>query len=300
MHRFVPTFGGETLVADEASPGSEEGKRYLRLSNVLAGFMQPFVMDVKVGVRSYAESECKNTKPRKDLFQRLFKMDPGELTPEEREAESITKFRWMAYRDAKSSSASLGFRIDGMAGPGNLKLKSEAFREVHEREQVVQELLGFLPPPRKFRFEKDGPEVDQDYLEAMQDTYEEVLTKIRLAKLLVEELTTMRTGFEKSDFFAKHEFVGASLLFVVDTAPTKARVMMIDFAKVKAMKEGCNITHRAPWVLGNHEDGVLFGIDTCIGCWEDVIRRLETEAEERALKSVDEDGDDGERSDHDD
>lgn len=39
-------------------------------------------------------------------------------------------------------------------------------------------------------------------------------------------------------------------------------VWMIDFAKTLSVEQ--TLTHREPWVLGNHEDGYLTGLDNLI------------------------------------
>lgn len=56
--------------------------------------------------------------------------------------------------------------------------------------------------------------------------------------------------------------IGSSILIIYDDE--KAGVWMIDFAKTVAVPEGVSITHREPWVLGNHEEGFLTGVDNLI------------------------------------
>ena len=67
-------------------------------------------------------------------------------------------------------------------------------------------------------------------------------------------------------------FIGTSLLIVGD-AKGKTGVNMIDLAKTVELGAG-QIDHRKPWVLGNHEDGCLFGVDNMLSVWEEVLRRL--------------------------
>lgn len=50
-------------------------------------------------------------------------------------------------------------------------------------------------------------------------------------------------------------------MFIYDS--TKAGVWMIDFAKSTPV-EGNGINHRLEWVMGNHEDGYLIGLDNLI------------------------------------
>lgn len=56
--------------------------------------------------------------------------------------------------------------------------------------------------------------------------------------------------------------IGSSILIIYDDE--KAGVWMIDFAKTVPVPEGVSITHREPWVLGNHEEGFLTGVDNLI------------------------------------
>lgn len=70
-------------------------------------------MDVKMGTRTFLESEVKKTVLRKDLLQKMLKMDENEPTEEEKE-NGITKLRYMTYREKLSSSRNLGFRVEGI------------------------------------------------------------------------------------------------------------------------------------------------------------------------------------------
>ncbi|KAI0227702.1 Inositol-trisphosphate 3-kinase B [Lamellibrachia satsuma] len=74
----------------------------------------------------------------------------------------------------------------------------------------------------------------------------------------------IRRKFEKSEFFKSHmEVIGSSLLLLFDHS-NEANVWMIDFAKTRLLDKTTPITHRAPWTLGNHEDGYLTGLDNLI------------------------------------
>ena len=75
-------------------------------------------MDVKIGLRTYLEDELikAREKPRlrKDLFEKMIAVDPNEPNEEERKLKAITKPRYMVWRETISSTATLGFRIDGI------------------------------------------------------------------------------------------------------------------------------------------------------------------------------------------
>lgn len=70
------------------------------------------IMDIKIGTRTFLESEVCNTTKRKDLFKKMVDIDPEEPTAEERQLEAITKLRYMQFRERESSTSSLGFRIE--------------------------------------------------------------------------------------------------------------------------------------------------------------------------------------------
>lgn len=49
-----------------------------------------------------------------DLFQKMVEIDPSEPTEEEKRDGAVTKPRYMRWREQLSSTASLGFRIEGI------------------------------------------------------------------------------------------------------------------------------------------------------------------------------------------
>ncbi|VDM76527.1 unnamed protein product, partial [Strongylus vulgaris] len=88
---------------------------FIEIEDLLQQFADPTktsIMDIKVGTRTFLESEVSNTKRRKDLYEKMTAIDPDEPTPEERACGEITKLRYMQFRERESSSAELGFRIE--------------------------------------------------------------------------------------------------------------------------------------------------------------------------------------------
>ncbi|XP_011504863.1 PREDICTED: inositol-trisphosphate 3-kinase B [Ceratosolen solmsi marchali] len=230
----------------ETTNDKEENKgaivaSYLQLQDLLGEFEQPCVMDCKIGVRTYLESELAKAKERpklrKDMYEKMVQVDPSAPNAEERRLQGVTKPRYMVWRETISSTATLGFRVEGMklARGGS----SKDFKTTRTREQVIEALQRFV------------------------DGYPHAISKY------LQHLKAIRAALNISPFFASHEVVGSSLLFVHDTKC--AGVWMIDFAKTLPLPQHLpRIRHDADWQVGNHEDGYLIGVNNLIEIFEEI------------------------------
>ena len=203
---------------------------FIEMKDLLYDFKNPAVMDIKMGTRTFLETEVANNKARSDLYEKMVKVDPTAPTPEELETKAITKLRYMQFRENLSSSAELGFRIEGFKVHGEEPTKD--LKMLKSKEEVCKTMRQFL----------NGSE------------------KVRLR--LIERLQKLRTILEKSPFFSQHEVIGSSILIIHDGK--RAGAWMIDFAKTVPLPEGVTIDHRSRWSNGNHEDGYLSGLDNLI------------------------------------
>lgn len=88
----------------------------------------------------------------------------------------------------------------------------------------------------------------------------------------IQRLKAIRATLLQSDFFRTHEVIGSSLLFVHDK--NNASIWLIDFAKTVPLPSEVNISHFNEWVVGNHEDGYLIGINNLIEMFE-VVKELD-------------------------
>ena len=93
-----------------------------------------------MGCRTFLEAELGNSKRRLDLRDKVNQADAAALSPEEQEL-GITKLRYLSWRDAASSTASLGFRIEGIRR-GDAKY--EGCNLLREDSQMLSALRWFL------------------------------------------------------------------------------------------------------------------------------------------------------------
>ncbi|XP_045499913.1 inositol-trisphosphate 3-kinase B isoform X2 [Colias croceus] len=234
LRPFVPEYKGQVTCDD--------GELYLQLQDLLSDFDCPCVMDCKIGVRTYLEEELakakEKTKLRKDMYEKMIQIDPKAPTEEEHRSKGVTKPRYMIWRETISSTATLGFRIDGVKKADGTSSKD--FKTTKTRDQIVEAFTDFT---------NSFPSAVPKYLERLKD---------------------IRATLLESDFFKTHELIGSSLLFVHDKR--KASIWMIDFAKTVPVPEDITIDHNSAWKVGNHEDGYLIGLNNLINIFESLIK----------------------------
>ncbi|KAK6960814.1 inositol-trisphosphate 3-kinase B [Biomphalaria glabrata] len=220
------------------------GEYFIEIEDLLHHFNDPSIMDIKMGTRTFLEVEVKNPVLRKDLYEKMVKVDPNAPTAEERAQEAITKLRYMQFREHESSTASLGFRIEAirMSGePPNTNLK-----KVRTKEEVSY------------------------FIETFVKGHEVVIPSLH------QRLCDIRDKFESIPFFQSHEIIGSSLLIMFDSS-NHAGVWMIDFAKTIPVEN--TLTHREPWEQGNHEDGYLTGLDNLVEIFGELSQKQQQQGE---------------------
>ncbi|KAM8715101.1 hypothetical protein ACLKA7_002187 [Drosophila subpalustris] len=216
-----------------------QSQHYIELQDLLAGFKDPCVMDIKLGSRTFLESEVSNKTLRPDLYQKMIAVDPSAPTQAEHEAQAITKLRYMLFRESLSSSHSKGFRIEALRLRGRAPLKD--LKTCRSSEQISQTIEQFLAARRSVQ------------------------------KELLKRLKHMRLVIEQSPFFNRHEIIGSSIFIVYDDHRVGA--WLIDFAKSRQLPPQLRVDHRSPWAPGNREEGLLRGMDELIHAFEEVYAR---------------------------
>ncbi|CAH8444422.1 unnamed protein product [Schistosoma intercalatum] len=237
LRSFVPKYQGEKLL---------DGERYVKMQDLLYNFKSPSIMDCKIGQRTFSESEVigdSSENIRKDLYLKMMSTSPNAPTEREHREKGVSKVRYLQWRDTISSTAEYGFRIEAIKTFGESTRKD--FQHTHTWNEIINHFKLFIQH-RKI--------IAQNYL-------------IRLLKL--------RTILEVSDFFAKHEFIGSSLLFVHDQSGY-ANIWLIDFAKIASPSNNqIRVNHRSVWKPGNYEDGYLIGIDNLVKLFEEIIHECQ-------------------------
>ncbi|CAN9502107.1 unnamed protein product [Ophioblennius macclurei] len=223
---FVPEYHGVV---------EKDGESFLHMTDLLANFDLPNVMDCKMGVRTYLEVELvrarERPKPREDLYRKMVEVDSKGPTSEEHSQRAVTKPRYMQWRETMSSTNTLGFRIEGTKkSDGTCRTD---FKKTRSKHDVIKVFMDFVGGSRT---------ITASYLN-------------RLAEI--------QKALKISEFFKRHEVIGSSLLFIHDHTG-KAQVWMIDFGKTTALPEGQTLKHDVPWQEGNREDGYLLGLENLI------------------------------------
>ncbi|XP_043258211.1 inositol-trisphosphate 3-kinase homolog isoform X2 [Colletes gigas] len=212
-----------------------KGDTFIELQDLLFGFNDPHVMDIKMGTRTFLESEVSKTIARSDLYQKMIAVDPDAPTKQEHEQRAVTKLRYMQFREQQSSTRSHGFRIEAMKLPGAPPITD--LKKVKSHQEVLDTMKLFLG--------------------AREATREKLLVRLK----------SLRSKIEASEYFKSHEIIGSSIFMIYDD--DKVGVWLIDFAKTQKLPSGQRVTHRKPWEQGNHEEGFLFGLDVLISTMEE-------------------------------
>jgi len=240
---------------DSASEYVSDGRDVcIVLDDVTVDMGEPCVMDIKMGTRTFTDSDIVDNTPRPDLLAKMDGLDKAAATPQERAAGAVTKLRYLKFREGLTTTARLGFRVDAMkiGDDPNLNDTPLNFRRgPREPAAVLRELTRFVCNNRT------------------------------IAAAFAARLRALRSALETdAHFFPTHSLIRSSLLFTYDLKPPESAagtaprvgVHMIDFSSTAQAKDGERLTHRAPWQPGSGEEGYLVGVDNLIKMFDKVER----------------------------
>ncbi|MGH0185732.1 UNVERIFIED_CONTAM: hypothetical protein FKN15_019144 [Acipenser sinensis] len=96
--------------------------------------------------KTYLEEELvkarQKPKLRPDMYEKMIAVDPGAPSPQERSQQAVLKPRYMQWRETLSSTATLGFRFEGIKkADGTCNTN---FKKTKHREQVQQAFEDFV------------------------------------------------------------------------------------------------------------------------------------------------------------
>ena len=212
-------------------------------------------MDVKIGTRTYVAAEnaaaCDDDdddddddeeRPRPDLYEKMIGIDPKAPNEKEHSSRSITKLRYMDYRDSISSTKSLGFRIEAIKTLDGDSTKD--FKTLKDFDAVKAEFRRFCGGGG------DGADLAAGFL---------------------KRLRLLRETLDESTFFRSHQLVGSSLLFAHDSTGNLG-VWMIDFCNTDPLPAGVSITHSEPFeARRQNEDGYLIGVENILRIFDEIL-----------------------------
>lgn len=155
-------------------------------------------MDIKMGTRTFLESEVSKTTARPDLYQKMIAVDPDGATQLEHEQRAVTKLRYMQFREQQSSTCSHGFRIEAMKLPGAPPITD--LKKVKSHSEVLDTIRQFLG--------------------RREDTRARILARLR----------SLRTKIEESKYFETHEVRGVGRLVLTHRVSRAALAYLYAFS----------------------------------------------------------------------
>ncbi|KRY38172.1 Inositol-trisphosphate 3-kinase A [Trichinella spiralis] len=119
-----------------------KGDLFIEIEDLTRHFNSPAIMDVKIGTRTFLESEVNNPAKRADLYKKMIAIDGNEPTEEEHADKAITKLRYMQFRERESSTAEFGFRIEAIKSSDGRTEKN--FKRVKSKDEFIGSSLLFM------------------------------------------------------------------------------------------------------------------------------------------------------------
>jgi len=205
---------------NKKSPPQKTSK-WMVLEDLTVDYVDVQLLDVKMGRITYDVTEKGVAdKFRSDLFVKLKKEKDNTLTKVELERGTITKERYLNWRDHQSTTGKFGYRFEGIQSASDEKVKTTGMcRDPDEAIVLLRK-----------------------YLEYADESF---------AKQMVSRLERIKQALEKSILTSHLRMIGVSLLFMYDRDTTFScmNVGMIDFGKVKWVEEADDDL-RSEWLFG--------------------------------------------------
>ena len=200
-------------------------------------------MALVMGTRTVTAADLAQAEARPDLLRAVDELDPSSPTAAERERGGLTQARYLAFLDARSSTSTLGFRLDSA-------------------KTMVNGRLDALPLP-------EGVELDalREESQVSAAIAKFVQHDTQIANALLLKLKTLLNALQQSKFFPKHALLRTTLLCVYDDANhANVQIRIMNFSAAYALPEGEAVCHDVPWdsTARCHEDGYLIGVRSLV------------------------------------
>jgi hypothetical protein len=253
LQPFVPA-----LIRAEAARGAD-ARSVLTIADATHGFdaRTCSVIDIKLGTRSFVEDVRSEYEPQ---YAAKF-AEYGVAAPRER----CTKRAYMEWRDASTTTATLGFRVTGMAvarRAGDSSSSDDAASTATRRVSVPR-------GERGLQWAQDVGLARSADLALLFFLHDGTGLRRDVADALLEQLRGFRDAAASSAFVAAHEIIGSSLLCVYD-ATGRVAVRWIDFSHAYAPRVTASGEVAPVGAVGDKKDGVLHGVDALIA----VVQRI--------------------------
>jgi len=136
----------------------------------------------------------------------MVKIDKDAPTESERQNETISKYRYLEFRDSSTTSKKEAYRIEGFRRPCGEKFDKFCLNRIAD--------------------EKTALKYFELFLRCSTLPLNEICGKI------MKKLHYIKSRAQSSPFFSSHLFIGTSLLFILDVNGS-FDIKLIDFAKVR-------------------------------------------------------------------
>lgn len=250
-------------VAAEESVIIPEAVYEIRMQDLATGMTRPCAMAFVMGCRTATPADFNRGQEHaasESLTQAVAAIDPAAATPD---GAPLTELDGLRYLDDRSSTSSLGFRIDA----------AKAMSESGELQSLV--LPSGCPSLATLK--------EEEHLKTALGTF--LHRNAAITKAAYLKLENMAAALERSAFFSRHCLLRSTLLLVYDDAllgskqPT-VELKMMNFGFSYALPDSTpDLTHDQPWdgSSDSHDDGYLLGVRNLVRLMKELHAELDAE-----------------------
>ena len=201
-------------------------------------------MDIKLGTRSFHESTG-NDERKVSYVRYIHELDPSHQFTESDLANGITFDSYRQLVNDYSTSARLGYRIEGVS-----RYSSSGTCEKTDGDWLKKRI-------------RTDQEIESFFASFFASSHHHQV---------LEQLKALRNALSRSEWFYQHELICSSLLIIIAENNELDTLKMIDFGKARKHSNK-RIHHDRHWTRGSNEDGVLIGLDNLISMWSGLFRK---------------------------